>query len=524
MIPKLREACRWMNRTCRRKRVLLPLIGLGGPWLWLLWQFFGPYRAIPISQETTVLTAPLTPDGKYLDDLSVFRARHQHADARLASEDPWCLLSGLPGSSSNLRLALPKRITIVDSLNETFALHPELKPNKSPAYLWAIRDLPGLVVYELELSASEHPAAIKFLRDNEAWFNAVVNSNPTLPVLEQWQPAGMVVNPKQTFGLSQVMLERCMRYRDVISLQFLVRAAMYFQAGDFESGLEDLSIVHRAAAHCDTFCKMGWTIFCYLRRQANEQLINGLVLCPGINSEMVCRLNGQLPKEMEKEDLLRMLDTQQRLIDLDFVQELHRDPSVFLGNHLHFYGKMKPLELSYAVHRLDFGQLLQSQNRRVDEACEAMRKATFREQVEAFRVVNSTSSSWTSVEPAKRSFISTDYQLLAERFLASMSDYDGIPNELAQYVNSNRAAHLAIRLALWKSSFGDYPKSLSELKSLTNVPEVSDETFIDAFSNQPFRYERVGSKYRIISAATDMQFNSDSTTDQQWPHGHLLRE
>ncbi len=82
-------------------------IGIGVPWLWLMWQFFGPLSAFPVSAEATIFTEPLTPQG-YVDYVKIFQDRYQHPDAKPAKEDPWCLLAGILANTPEEPKGLPK--------------------------------------------------------------------------------------------------------------------------------------------------------------------------------------------------------------------------------------------------------------------------------------------------------------------------------------------------------------------------------------------------------------------------------
>ncbi len=107
LMQRFRQTTNWLRRKLLRKRVGLLAIGIGVPWLWLMWQFFGPLSAFPVSAEATIFTEPLTPQG-YVDYVKIFQDRYQHPDAKPAKEDPWCLLAGILANTPDEPKGLPK--------------------------------------------------------------------------------------------------------------------------------------------------------------------------------------------------------------------------------------------------------------------------------------------------------------------------------------------------------------------------------------------------------------------------------
>ena len=68
---------------------------------------------------------------------------------------------------------------------------------------------------------------------------------------------------------------------------------------------------------------------------------------------------------------------------------------------------------------------------------------------------------------------------------------------------------------------GHYPDSLDVLNSIPGLPPMPEGVLIDAFFNEPLRYERVGDRYRIRSAGDDTEFY-DSFDNDTWPSHFLL--
>lgn len=515
----LRPILAWLRRKLLRKRLGLLTIGICVPWLWLMWQFFGPLSAFPVSAETTIFTEPLTPRG-YVDYIKIIQDRYQHPDAKPAKEDPWCLLAGTLENTPEEPKGLPKFTGFSSLLESVKVDHPEREADVM-RYL-TMNGLPIAAVHDLKLAANRSAAATKFLEDNEPWYAAVENSEPTPPLLETFYTS----RPRDStaeFGLSDVLLERSQRYGNQISERFRFRAAMHFEAGNFAAGFDDIQIAYKAAKGCETQCMIGYTVALRIRKQANEELINGLVLCPSIDEQVADQLIQMPVTFMPEEDVVRMWDVQQRFVALDSVQSIHRNPAENMSNSVKVPDRFKLMTTHYAAHRLDFAELLRFQNRLIDQACVAMRKPTYREQSASIDALHAQMGSKPNPATADLSFFAHDYQSDAEQFLASFQYLKALPRAIATQINSRRVLHLAARLARWRTINGHYPDSLVELNSIPGLPPLPEGVLIDAFSNEPLRYERVGDRYRIRSAGEDMEFNDSLGNDETWPSKELLR-
>ena len=114
-------------------------------------------------------------------------------------------------------------------------------------------------------------------------------------------------------------------------------------------------------------------------------------------------------------------------------------------------------------------------------------------------------------------------QAYAEQHLITSSFIETLPESVAKQKNIRRFLHLAVRLALWRCANGSYSEKLSEVLNLPNLPPVPEIVLIDAFTDQPFGFERVGELYRIRSAGPDMILDGGSLDDVSWPNQSLLR-
>lgn len=515
----LRPISEWLRTKLLRKRVGLLVIGIGVPWLWLLWQFFGPLSAFPVSAETTIFTEPLTPRG-YVDYIKIFQDRYQHPDAKPVREDRWCLLAGTLENTPEEPRGLPKFPGISSLLESAKADHPDREVAVMRSL--SMNGLPIAAVHDFKISANGSAAAKKFLDDNEPWYAAVKNSEPTPPLFETYRTSGARDAAKE-YGLCDVLLERSQRYGNQIAERFLFRAAMHFEAGHFAEGLEDIHIVYKAARNCDANFVIGYSFALRTRRQANEELINGLVLCPSIDERVAHQLT-QMPVTLQaEEDVVRILDEKQRFAALDSVQSIHRSPAESFWNSVRVPNRFSGMAKRYAAHRLDFSRLLRFQNRLIDQACVAMRKPTYREQVASINALHAQMASKANPATPDLSFFSHDFQSAAEQFLVSIQFLRTLPRDIAAQITSRRVLHLAARLARWKTINGHYPDSLEVLNTIPGLPPMPEGVLIDAFSNEPLRYERVGDRYRIRSAGEDMQFNDRLANDSSWPSQELLR-
>jgi hypothetical protein len=516
----LRPIFAWLRRKLLRKRVGLLAIGIGVPWLWLMWQFFGPLSAFPVSAETTIFTEPLTLQG-YVDYVKIFQDRYQHPDAKPAKEDPWCLLAGGIENNPKESAGLPELPEFSKLLKAWEADHPDRACEVLQYMIWD--GIPFPAVHDLGLAANGTAAAKKFLEDSEPWYAAVKNCEPTPPQIETFNPWRRLY-PVEQYGFSFVVPIRSEWYANQIAGSFLFRAAMHFEAGSFAAGLDDLQIVQKAARNCERYCLDGYRRSLRTVELANEELINGLVLCPAIDHELARQLT-QIPVTLidEDEDVVKMLDEQFRLEALDQSQRLHGTSSIVVSNWVRVPPGFRAMATGYAAHRLNFDELLSFQNDMIDQICEAMRKSTYREQ---YQLINPLLAQKTLVKrpaTADISFFSHDFQSHAKRLLAGYSNFERLPRDIASAINSRRVLHLAVRLARWRTINGHYPDSLDVLNSIPGLPPLPEGVLIDAFSNEPLRYELVGDRYQIRSAGEDIEFNDSLGNDETCPSKELLR-
>ena len=251
--------------------------------------------------------------------------------------------------------------------------------------------------------------------------------------------------------------------------------------------------------------------------------MNGLLLCDTIDNAACLELL-RLPLDFSpNEDQHDLLDRQQRFILLDYIQRLHREPMADLGVETLLPQSLQSIARQFAGHNLDFEQLMRSQNRLVDQVMDAMRKPSYREQSNAMDIAIKHPKAKVPPAPFSFSFFAHDFQAYAEQNLIESSCMETLPVSVARLQNNRRLLHLAVRLALWKSAHGSYPEKLSDVLTLPNLPPVSEIVLIDAFSNQPFSFERVGELYRIRSAGPNMILDGGSLDDISWPKESLLR-
>ena len=504
----------WLRKKLFRKRVLLLSIGVGVPWLWVAWQCFGPLSPITISAETTILTEPLTDDGRYVDYLTWGRERFEPANARLAHEDRWCLLAGLLKHKQSPKE--PKDLPVCVEFDQAFK--GWLKDHSEFEQDWGRVsgfDVGVNQVHVFRLQENSHPEIAEFLKVNEPWYTAVTDSEPTFAKLE-------CSSSEASPYLAGVLLQRTQEYRDRLARRFAIRAALQFHAGKFEAGLRDAQIMLKAAEHCETFCLIGLLGSWSLRQDAYEEIFNGLLLCHTIDDASYAELL-RVPIDFSDQDLNSLLDGPQRFVMLDVIQRFHRAPMADLGVESLLPQSLQSIARRFAGHQLDFEQLMRFQNRFVDEMLDAMRLPSYREQANAIDVALKHPKAKVPRAPFSFSFFTHDFQTYAEQHLIASSFIETLPESVAKQKNIRRLLHLAVRLSLWKRANGSYPEKLSDVLALPNLPPVSEVVLIDAFTDQPFAFERVGERYRIRSAGPDMILDGGSLDDVSWPNESLLR-
>jgi hypothetical protein len=490
-----------------RKRVLLPAVGLGLPWLWVAWQCFGPVWPITISLETTRLTDPLTADGRYVDFLSYARGKYEHDDAKPAREDPWCLLAGILEKTPEQPKNLPMFQEFQTAYDSWLAEHPEHAA--ASARLQFGNHVSA--IHRFRLSASSHPAIQSFLATNEAWFSAVENSTPTSPALES--------SANGDSRLSQVLLNRIHWSRKIVS-RFSRRAALRFNAADFEGAVRDMQVAMAAADSCEKFCLSGVVSSWVARKFACEELVNGLAVSETINVP-VCLELLKLPTELlPSEDIILTVDAAERFVALDRIQFAHRYPEGFFRPAATGSRLWSSIASRYVGHRIDYDELLKQQNEYLDLVVAALRMPDYRQQVDAMSIAKKLTSSVSPKLPPILSwdFLRCDFQPYAEKLLVRNATYPFLPEMVARQVNSRRVLHLATRLAIWKNFHGSYPDSLSEVLNMSELPEAPARVLLDAFTDRPFHYEHTGEQYRIRSAGPDMELDTTTTLDDlPWP-------
>ncbi len=502
----------WIRKKLFRRRVLLLAIGIGVPWLWVAWQCFGPLSPITISAETTILNEPLTADGRYVDYLTWARERLEPANARLAREDRWCLLAGLLERTSEQPKDLPVFVEFDQAFKVWLKDHPELK------HLWGYflgNDSGANQVHAFRLQASSHPAIAEFLKVNEPWYAAVTDSEPTFAKLE-------FPSSESSPSFAVALLDRSQEYITHLARRFAIRAALQFHAGEFEAGLRDAQIMLKAAEHCETFCLIGLRVSWLIRQQAYEEIMNGLLLCHKIDNAAYVELL-RLPIDFSDKELDDVLDGPQRFLLLDNIQRLHRAPMADLGVESLLPQSLHAIARRFAGHQLDFARLMRSQNRLVDQVMDAMRQPSYREQTRAMDIAFIHPKAKVPRAPFSFSFFAHDFQAYAEQHLITSSYMAKLPESVAKQKNIRRLLHLAVRLSLWKSTNGSYPEKLSDVLTLPNLPPVLEVVLIDAYTDQPFAFERVGALYRIRSAGPDMILDGEKMNDVSWPNESLLR-
>lgn len=464
-----------------------------------------------ISAETTILTEPITADGQYVDYFTWARLRFETLDATFGRKDQWCLLGGLLKRSPELRQDLPFFLEFEHAFKEWVRDHPKFEQD------WG--GISGLdvgvnQVHMFQLQEDSHPAIAEFLKVNEPWYAAVMSSEPT--------PARFECSRNETVPyLAGCLLHRSQEYR-ILAGRFAIRAALRFHGGDFEAGLRDAQIIIKAAEHCETYCLIGLRMSWIIRQQAYEEIMQGLLLCRTVNDSAYQALL-RLPIDFLDKDVEDLLDGPQRFVLLDLIQKLHREPMAHMGVELSLPQSLWPVARRFAAHEVNFEKLMRLQNHLVDQILVAMRKPDFREQARAMEIAFLQHQTIVESPPFSVSFFGHDFQAYAEQQISKNSDMKTLPESIAEQKNIRRVLHLAVRLSLWKSNAGSYPDTLSDVLTIPNLPPVSERVLIDAFTDQPFAFERVGELYRIRSAGPDMILDREKHDDISWPDEALVQ-
>lgn len=507
-----------MKKLLRKKKFWL-LFAAGNllPVCYVLWMCYGPPRAITISKETTWLTEPLTEDGRYVDYNEYLKKQIGTRDPR---DDLWKALVGDEHPNFKSSEAAVALVPSVRYRNPG----KELAPQTKDGYRRVNRDRERARQFAPFTNETD-PEYAAVIRANESWYQAVMQTAPG--------PVGVEWSESNTSEIGLPITDVQQKLMDALRL----RASLAFGSGDIETGIESVEFMLKIA-------ERERSVPFLVNQGAGSRMMRRAIgnLCSGLlHSEAVPHaILHEWDKRCLTVDWNRWLEVIElyRLQALDFLQIAHRQRGS--GDLFYPYrSEFGEPAASFCVNKVDFDAAMGEVNRSFDEAKLAFRIEDFRKSVkELLRIDKRIMTKWPSArvsqtKPTFRELVTENHTAWAVHesalvwFLAKHDRSRVVRNQ-----NAWRRLRICIRLHVYRRKHGHWPETLDELLTLEGWEIDEAELLTDSYSQQPFKYGRMGDGFVIYSVGPDGVDNTNGkfpdrsdkigwehpgTDDQLWP-------
>lgn len=494
--------------------------GVVCPLGFFIWMLFGSPAPIEISPETTWLTEPLTPDGRYVDYVEAIRSQYPKEAAAKFEDDPWQRRTLMEyehpkdASRAAIQFLDPKNV-LYDSRSDDESF--EDVSARRVRFRRRVR---------IPFSATEDPEVAELIRQNTPWYDAITTTGPDRPAF--YFPTLKTGDRTDVFciGMPSVGVDR------EIALRFALRAMLRFGSGQPEDGLEDVRFI-LAIAERERLSPsvLSWDVASAIDTIAHDALWAG-VISTATASEPLLNAVVNLPIETDMhEQFSENIDRFDRLDILDRLQEAHRTQSISLG----FFtdrSSMAPWKTRWLCQRIDWNQVMRVHNERVDRIAAAFRIASFAQREAVLQTIDNETQVKLAASPSEKELDSAKELLFGDvtaLMEAQCLEFNRAvirrSETLCRDLNRRRASHLAARFNAYRQQHGSFPETLDAVLHIQGLPEAPKDVTIDAFSAAPFRYRREGEGFVLYSVGSNLVDDSigtksrDYQRDQiwQWP-------
>lgn len=481
-----------------------------------LFQAFGPSPAIVVSEDTTVITAPLRADGlpdfqKYWRDFGREGVTPENNGAVLFWRATWpgelgqqhrqlmcdtLGISPMPVEHESLQepYGTVTRHQVAFWLTEQY--QKGLSPEQSDAFLsddiqqaiqsinaeqaigdalsrpWTSEQLPPLADW---ITASEKPFALL----DEA------SRRP-----KWWSPSPSLLGDNYEGAIS-MLLPGVQRLRGV-GRAYSIRAMWHAGEGRPQEAWNDLKTSMRFAR----LCSQGLTLVEQLVGIAIDSIAlrqtATLLHHAEPNADLARQVLTDLNAFEKPSNVVRSFDKGERLFFADTVLMLAKDGSYLKGVDLGLASGASFFDYNTAWLRIDWNIVLRNANKAYTQLLEAAKLPTFQERrvglVQFESELSSDARSFRDPGSIALSFLnmSTRSVCLGDALISLM-----MPALNAAVAAEERAeafldlTRVAAALAVYRAEHGEYPEQLEEL-----VPSVLEKLPEDLYSGNPFKYSR----------------------------------
>lgn len=292
------------------------------------------------------------------------------------------------------------------------------------------------------------------------------------------------------------------------------RAMLRVQQGDTRGARHDLLVCHRLARHVAQGATLIESLVGFaidgIACEGDRALANHVDLSPDEARQYQAQL-GALPP---MPSVFTKMDQVERMMFLDIVAALSREGAGQVQEWLGMRSEDHLLEHLFsftADNFVDWNQVLRSGNAWYDRFAEAGRMGDDRQRREALAAIENELKevAATSKDPgiAVKSILSGDsLSSTATSHITGVLVSMLIPAISAAYTAEERAdiqvslTHVAIALAAYKSTHGEFPESLEEL-----APTYIGKLPLDRFSAGPLRYRLRNEGYLLYSVGPNLK-------------------
>ncbi len=478
----------------------------------VLLSYFGPNPPLVVSEETTVITAPLSDDGlpdyqTYWRDLGREGVTHDNNGAvpfwkaiwpTGLSQNDWLAMSDalgfaqMPSTTESLQDPFDKTVRSLVSYWLTTQYQAGLTPTESDVLLnptnQQIIDNSAEEVIDLAMSrpwtSEQIPPLADWVKHNAKPFELLTEASQR-PMW--WSPSPSLLRPKYE-GAIQILLPAVQNLRGA-TRALCIRAMWYAAQGQRAEAWQDLQTTFQLATHCGR----GMTLVEQLVAIAidNTALSRTVTLLQLDESDakFAREVLDYLQKRKIPSDVVRSFDQGERVFFADMVVMLQRDFSTLenAGTDV-----TTPALLFYSQAPMNWNDVLRSANAIYNRLVET---ASIPDRAERMRATSNLDHHISQLarsagDPARivASFINAEVRsaLVADTMVSLM-----LPALNASMKAQDRAiavldlTRVAAALAVYRAEQGEYPEKLAQL-----VPSVLDKVPNDLYSDKPFSYER----------------------------------